>query len=42
MKEKTEKITVVDSVMGSGKTSWAIEYMNTHYDENILYITPYY
>lgn len=36
-----EKITVVDSVMGSGKTSWAIEYMNTHYDENILYITPY-
>lgn len=41
MKEKTEKITVVDSVMGSGKTSWAIEYMNTHYDENILYITPY-
>ena len=36
-----EKITVVDSVMGSGKTSWAIDYMNAHYDENILYITPY-
>ena len=36
-----EKITVIDSVMGSGKTSWAIEYMNSHYDENTLYITPY-
>lgn len=34
-------ITVVDSVMGSGKTSWAISYINNHTDENICYITPY-
>ncbi|MGN1014109.1 MAG: hypothetical protein ACI4PM_01990 [Butyricicoccus sp.] len=27
--------------MGSGKTSWAIEYINQHTDENILYVTPY-
>ena len=38
---QTQKITVVDSVMGSGKTSWAIDYMNTAIDENILYITPF-
>lgn len=34
-------ITVVDSLMGSGKTSWSIDYMNTHTDDNILYVTPY-
>ena len=36
-----EKITVIDSMMGSGKTSFAIEYMNKNYDDNVLYITPY-
>ncbi len=36
------KITVVDSLMGSGKTSWCIdELLNQHLDENILYITPF-
>lgn len=35
------KITVVDSIMGSGKTSWAISYINQNPDENILYIAPY-
>ena len=34
-----EKIVVIDSIMGSGKTSWAIDYMNHAIDENILYIT---
>lgn len=37
----SNKITVVDSVMGSGKTSWAISYINENPDENILYIAPY-
>ena len=43
IKEINEKksITVIDSIMGSGKTSWAIDYMNGAADENILYITPF-
>ena len=37
-----EKITVVDSIMGSGKTSWAIQYMNEADDsEKFIYITPF-
>lgn len=40
-KNENTKVTVVDSMMGSGKTSWAINYINQHEDENILYITPY-
>lgn len=40
-KEK-ERITVVDSLMGSGKTSWAFqELFNKNLDENLLYITPF-
>ena len=38
------KVTVVDSIMGSGKTSWAIEYMNEIFGEGarrIIYVTPY-
>ncbi|MCM1165314.1 MAG: hypothetical protein NC299_12420 [Lachnospiraceae bacterium] len=27
--------------MGAGKTSWAIDYINQHQDESILYIAPY-
>lgn len=27
--------------MGSGKTSWSMQYINEHTDENVLYITPY-
>lgn len=38
---KKAEITVIDSVMGSGKTSWAIDYINYHPDENIVYIAPY-
>jgi len=34
-------ITVCDSIMGSFKTTWAIDMMNTHKDRNYLYITPY-
>ena len=35
------KITVVDSIMGSGKTSWSIQYINENEMENVLYITPF-
>lgn len=35
------KVTVVDSIMGSGKSSWAIQYMNEMDDYNFLYITPF-
>lgn len=35
-------ITVIDSVMGSGKTTWAInELLDKNLDKNILYVTPY-
>lgn len=35
------KITVVDSIMGSGKTSWSIQHINRNPLENFLYITPF-
>lgn len=35
------KVTVVDSIMGSGKSSWAIQYMNEMDDYNFIYITPF-
>src|SRR5690606_2014352 len=36
-----EKVTVVDSVMGSGKSSWAIQFMNESDPiERFIYITP--
>lgn len=36
------KITVVDSVMGSGKSSWAVQFMNDdrNVSERFIYITP--
>lgn len=34
-------IRVVDSIMGSGKTTWAIKYMNTNPQKRFIYITPY-
>lgn len=34
------KIKVVDSIMGSGKTSWAIQHMNSS-DDKFIFITPY-
>lgn len=35
------KITVIDSIMGSGKTSFAIDKMNNDKENNYIYITPY-
>lgn len=34
-------IKVCDSIMGSGKTSAAINYINSHLDMRFIYITPY-
>lgn len=34
-------IKVIDSIMGSGKTNWAIQYMNENSDKKFMYITPY-
>lgn len=38
--DNTPLVKVVDSIMGSGKTSWAIQYMNAHPDNPIIYVTP--
>lgn len=38
--EKT-KIKVVDSIMGSGKTSWAIDFMKERPNNRFMYITPF-
>ncbi len=34
-------VTIVDSIMGSGKTTWSIDYINKNKSDNILYITPF-
>lgn len=33
-------ITVIDSIMGSGKTSWIIQEINKHPDKSYIYCTP--
>ena len=35
------KITIIDSIMGSGKTSYVINKMQQNTDTNYIYITPY-
>jgi len=39
-REYLERVIVVDSVMGSGKTSFAIVYMNEHPEKKFIYISP--
>lgn len=34
-------VKVCDAIMGTGKSSAAIRYMNEHSDEHFIYITPY-
>lgn len=41
MYEIMNKITVIDSIMGSGKSSWAIQKMNEDKDGLYVYITPF-
>lgn len=41
-KPTATKINIIDSVMGSGKTSWAIQFMNnTPRYKKFIYITPF-
>lgn len=35
------KTTIIDSIMGSGKTTWAIDKMKEENGTNYIYITPY-
>jgi hypothetical protein len=36
------KVIVIDSIMGSGKTSWAKQYMNKYQDsKRFIYVTPF-
>lgn len=35
------ELNVIDSIMGSGKTSWAIDKMNNDDENNYIYITPF-
>lgn len=39
--QQQPEIIIIDSIMGSGKTTWAINYVKEHIDENFIYITPY-
>ena len=38
---QTSTITVVDSIMGSGKTSAMINHINSHAENNYIFITPF-
>lgn len=35
------KITVVDSICGAGKTSWAIQFMDNNFKDRYIYVTPF-
>ncbi len=35
------QINIVDSIMGSGKSQYAIQKMNNDEENNYIYITPY-
>lgn len=35
------KVKVIDSVMGSGKSSWAMKYINNNPDKRFIYVTPF-
>lgn len=41
MSKENVKITVIDGIPGSGKTTWAINYMNENVDNKYMYITPF-
>ena len=36
-----EKVSVIDSRCGSGKTQWSIKYMNENKDKRFIFVTPY-
>ncbi|VVM35284.1 DEAD/DEAH box helicase family protein [Terribacillus sp. AE2B 122] len=42
MNKEGTNINIIDSIMGSGKTSWAIQFMNeADTEKNFIYITPF-
>ena len=40
MTESETKVTVVDSIMGKGKTTWAADFMAEHNDRRFIYCAP--
>ena len=34
-------IQVIDSIMGSGKSTWMINYINSHPEQQYLIVVPY-
>lgn len=42
LEDMKPKINIVDEIMGGGKTSWAIDFMNnSNFEKKFIYITPY-
>ena len=41
MENNKTKIKVVDSIIGQGKTTWAINYMKENPDKRFLFVTPF-
>ena len=41
MAMETCKINVVDSIMGAGKTSYAIQMMTERTEDKFMYVTPF-
>lgn len=41
MKKNMHKIEVIDSIMGSGKSTWMINYINSHPEQQYLIVVPY-
>lgn len=39
--QSNSQITIVDDIMGSGKSTWARQYIIAHPETNFLYIAPY-
>jgi superfamily II DNA or RNA helicase len=40
VKTISPQITVIDAIPGSGKTSYAIEFMNQYTERSYIYVTP--
>ena len=41
MKKNMHKIQIIDSIMGSGKSTWMINYINSHPEQQYLIVVPY-
>ncbi len=36
-----QNVRVIDSIMGSGKTTWFINYVKANLEQRFIYVTPY-